>query len=161
MLFSYHFPHALARVGPSFVLQIMMIRGFFSFNLQGSEHDVNLESRLQWQNRLLSFVHQPLLSPELPPFGQTWKVILNHSSFFSVLFGIFFSISPINIIMTGKVFVVREWLRKSNISGRHLTGCLKVLGFVEIFLRPEIWITVLRWFTLWKSAYVKFRKVTS
>ena len=72
VLFSYHFPHALARVGPSFVLQIVIMhKEAVSFKLQGSEHDVNLESRLRWQNRLLSFVHQRLLSPELPPFGPT------------------------------------------------------------------------------------------
>ena len=137
VLFSYHFPHALARVGPSFVLQIVMIHKEAVFCNKGVNiYDVNLESRLRWQNRLLSFVHQPLLSPELPPFGPTCTVI---SSFFSILFGVFFSISTINIIMTGKVFVEREWLRKPNISGRHLTGCLKVLvGFAEIFLRPEI-----------------------
>ena len=44
-------------------------------------YDVNLESRLRWQNRLLSSVHQPLLSPELPPFGPTWTVISKYSYF--------------------------------------------------------------------------------
>ena len=87
VLFSYHFPHALARVGPSFVLQSTSTsdkkRPFFPSIYKGVNiYDVNLESRLQWQNRLLSFVHQRLLSPELPPFGPTLTVISSYSSFF-------------------------------------------------------------------------------
>ena len=95
-----------------------------------ADSDGKTASSLLFTNGCSHQSYRPLVRPE-----QLFQII----HLFSILFSIFFSISTINIIMTGKVFVEREWLRKPNISGRHLTGCLKVLvGFAEIFLRPEI-----------------------
>ena len=153
MLFSYHFPHALARVDPSFVLQIVMIHKEAVFCNKGvnimstlkADSNGKTASSLLFTNGCSHQSYRPLVRPE-----QLFQVI---HLFFNVIWHLLqHLLHQHHHDRQGLCW--KGMVEKTKYQRQTLDRLPESFGWIcgNISSTFELLNTVLRWFTLFKRA---------